>query len=96
MLHGDISLSNISPIKYLESFLQQHSPECKNKWVVLDQGGELCGNPDVQHLFKRYQHKIFPTGSDSLSQNGLVKRAHRTISNGIKSWLIGAGLPLAY
>ena len=39
MLHGDTCLSKSSPLKYLESFLQQSSPECKNKWVILDQGG---------------------------------------------------------
>ena len=27
MLHGDTRLSNSSPVKYLESFLQQYSPE---------------------------------------------------------------------
>ena len=37
MLHGDTRLSKSSPVKYLESFLQQYSPQCSNKWVVLDQ-----------------------------------------------------------
>ena len=96
MLHGDTRLSKSSPVKYLESFLQQYSPECKNKWVVLDQGGELYGNPDVQNLFTRYNYTIYPTGADSSSQNGPIERAHRTVSNGIKSCLIGAGLPIAY
>ena len=41
ILHGDTRLSKSSPVKYLESFLQQYFPECKNKWVILDQGGEL-------------------------------------------------------
>ena len=31
ILHGDTRLSKSSPFKYLESFLQQYSPECKNK-----------------------------------------------------------------
>ena len=31
-----------------------------------------------------------------MSQNGPVKRAHRIVSNGIKSCLISAGLPMAY
>ena len=96
MLHGDTRLSKSSPVKYLESFLQQYSPQCENKWVVLDQGGELYGNPEVQNLFKRYKYEIYPTGADSSSQNGPVERAHRTVSNGIKSCLIGAGLPIAY
>ena len=72
MLHGDTRLSKSPPVKYLESFLQQYSPECRNKWVVLDQGGELFGNPDVKNLFKRYQYEIFPTGSDTSSQNDPV------------------------
>ena len=96
MLHSDTRLSKSSPFKYLESFLQQYSPEYKNKRVVLNQGGELYCNPDVRNLFKQYQCEIFPTGSDSSSQNGPVERAHRTVSNGIKSYLIGAGLPIAY
>ena len=85
MLHDDTRLSKSFPVKYLESFLQQYSPECKNKWVVLDQGGELYGNPDVRNLFKRYHYEIFLTGADSSSQNGPVERAHRTVSNGIIS-----------
>ena len=96
MLYGDTCLSKSSHVIYLESFLQQYSPECKNKWVVLDQGGELYGNPDVCNLFTRYNYTIYPTGGDSSSQNGPVERAHHTVSNGIKSCLIGAGLPIAY
>ena len=96
MPHSDTRLSKSSPVKYLESYLPQYSPECKNKWVVLEQGGELYGNPEVQNLFKWYQYEFFPIGSDSLSQNGLVELAHRTVFNGIKSCLIGAGLFITY
>ena len=39
---------------------------------------------------------ILLSGSDSSSQNGPVERVHCTVSNGIKSCLIGAGLPIAY
>ena len=38
MLHEDKHLSKFSPVKYMQSFLQQYSPQCKNKQVVLDQG----------------------------------------------------------
>ena len=96
MLHGETRLSKSSPVKYLESSLQQYSPECKNKLVVLDQGGELYRNLDARNLFTCYNYTIYPTGADSSSQNGPVKRAHCTVSNGIKSCLIGAGLPIAY
>ena len=39
---------------------------------------------------------MFPTGSNSSSQIFPVERAHRTVSNGIKSCLISAELPIAY
>ena len=44
MLYGDTCLNKFSYVKSLESFLQQYSPECKNKLSVLDKGGELIGN----------------------------------------------------
>ena len=46
--------------------------------------------------FTRYNYAIYPTGADSSSQNGPVKRAHCTVSNGIKSCLIGAGIAITY
>ena len=51
MLHGDTRLSKASPVSWLESFLSEYSPECKNKWVVMDQGGEMFNNPKVVTLF---------------------------------------------
>ena len=51
MFHGDTRLSKASPIKYLELFLQEYSPNVSNKLVVLDQGGELYCNPEVLNVF---------------------------------------------
>ena len=92
MMHGDCRLSKASPIKYLKSFLEQYSPEMENKWVVMDQGGELYNNPEVVNLFKFYKYKIYPTGADASHQNGPVERGHRSVLTFIKSLLIGAGL----
>lgn len=47
MMLGDCWLSKASPIKYLKSFLAQYSPTHKKKWVMMDRGGELYGNPEV-------------------------------------------------
>ena len=96
MLHGDCRLTKASPIKYLRSFLTEYSPNCPNKWVVLDQGGELFRNPAVCSLFKEFGYKIYPTGGDSSHQNGPVERAHRTISQSVKAVLIGAGLDIKF
>ena len=96
MMHGDCRLSKVSPVKYLESFLQQYAPAMKDKWVVMDQGGELYQSKEVQALFKKYGYEVLPTGADSTFQNGPVERAHRTVSTAIKSLLIGAGLDIKF
>jgi hypothetical protein len=67
----------------------------------MDQGGELYNNPLVRNVFKKYNYTIYPTGADNSSQHGPVKRSHRTVSQGVKAILIGAGLdtkfwPLAF
>jgi hypothetical protein len=64
MLHGNTRLTKASPVKYFESFLSEYSPNCRNKWVVMDQGGELYKNPQVRNLFKKFKYEIYPTGAD--------------------------------
>ena len=51
MLHVDKRLSISSPLKYLESFLQEYYLNMKHKFVELDQGGELYRNLAVVNLF---------------------------------------------
>ena len=58
MLHADFRLSKASPIKWLESFLTAYSPECKEKFVVLNQSGELYKSVEVQNLFSRFKYII--------------------------------------
>lgn len=41
MLNRYKKLSINSPLKYLESFLTEYSTECKDKWVIFDQEGEV-------------------------------------------------------
>jgi hypothetical protein len=73
MLHGDVRLSKASPVKYFESFLSEYSPNVRDKWVVMDQGGELYNNPLVRNVFKKYKFTIYPTGAVNSSQNGPVE-----------------------
>ena len=96
MLHGDTRQSKSSPVKYLESFLEEYSPHVSNKFVVLDQGGELYGNPKVRNLFRRYKYRIYPTGSDSSFSNGAVERAHRTVAQCVRALLFGANQHLKF
>ena len=65
ILHGDTCFSKAFPVAWLESFLSEYSPEYKNKWVAMDQGGELFNNPKVVTLFRSYGYEVLPTGADS-------------------------------
>ena len=96
MLHADCRLSKASPIKWLESFLTEYSPECKEKFVVLDQSGELYQSVEVRNLFSRFKYTIIPTGSDASFQNGPVERSHCTIGEAVKACLHGAGLDIKF
>ena len=94
-LFGDTRLSKASPIYWLRHFLQMHAPSCPNKYIFMDQGGELYHNPEVRKLFKLYGYKINPTGADTSRQNA-VERHHRTIGNGIRALLIGVNLDVKF
>ena len=82
MKHVNMTISKTSPIAWLRH----------GKYVFLDQGGELYGNPDVQNLFKHFNYKVCPAGTKNSGQNGPVERAHRTISDVTLLMLTGANL----
>jgi len=39
--HGDCRISKASPVEWLRHFLTTYSPTCSDKYIFLDQGGEL-------------------------------------------------------
>ena len=51
MQYGSVRRSKATPIEWIRQFLLQNSPTCKDKYVYLDQGGELYTNPDVKNVF---------------------------------------------
>ena len=96
MKHGDTRQSKASPIEWLCHFLNQYSPNCPNKYIHMDQGGELNNNPEVCNLFKHFNYNIFPTGADSSHQNGPVERAHCTVGDTVRALLTGANLDIKF
>ena len=92
MKHGDTRMSKSPPLQWLAHFLSQYNPHCDNKYVHLDQGGELFNHPEVRNLFEKKGYTIHPTGADPSRQNGPVERGHRTLANTIRALLLGAGL----
>ena len=81
-LFGDARISKATPIHWIHHFLQTHDPKCTDKYVFMDQGGELYHNPEVRKLFNIYGNKINPTGADTSRQNA-VERYNCTIGAGI-------------
>ena len=49
-----------------------------------------------KNLFQSFGYEIYPTSPDGSYGNGPVERAHRTISQGIKTLLVGAGLDVRF
>jgi hypothetical protein len=91
-LDGNPRVSKGPPITWLDSYLRRHSPRCEDKYVSLDQGGELYQNPKVRSLSERHGYDVRPTGADASNQNGPVEWSHQTIGNALWSMLSGAGL----
>ena len=94
-LDGDARISKASPIEWLRHYLQTHAPSCPNKYVFMDQGGELYRNPKVRQLFEIFGYKVNPTGADNSRQNA-VERHHLTVENGVRALLIGANLDIKF
>ena len=51
MQYGKTFLSKASPIEWIRKWLQVRSPNLRDKYVFMDQGGELYGNPDILNVF---------------------------------------------
>ena len=51
MQYGKTCQSKASPIEWLREWLQVYSPNLRDKYVFMDQGGEVYGNPDILNVF---------------------------------------------
>jgi hypothetical protein len=94
--HGDTQVSKATPLNWIRDFLEDYSPDCPDKYVYMDQGGELYRNPEVRKLFKQFKYEIRPTGADSSNQNGPVECAHLNVGSAIRAMLHGANLPIKF
>ena len=57
-LVGSTRVSKAAPLAWLQRFLETHSPNMPNKYVYMDQGGELYRNPKVVQLFRKYNYDV--------------------------------------
>ena len=97
-LFGSPRMSKATPLQWLRRWLHQHVPkDLTDRYVFLDQGGELFANPALRLLLERdFQYRLCPTGTAAHHQNGLVERANQTVCHGIKQLLLGAALPILF
>jgi hypothetical protein len=88
------STVKLAPVIWLRAFLHHFSPgpAVKDKYVFLDQGGELYFHPGIRTVFQEFEYDIYPTGADSSHQNGFVERFHGHIGNALRAKLTGANL----
>ena len=96
MQYGKICCSKASPIEWLQQWLQVHSRIVKDKYVSMDQGGELYSNPNILNIFTNHHYEVHPTETNSSHQNGPVEQAHRVISDHVPALLISASLNIKF
>jgi Reverse transcriptase (RNA-dependent DNA polymerase) len=92
-LYGKAFRTKAPPVEWLNQWLALRAPQCPDKYVRFDQGGELSRCSAVLNLFRSAGYNIEITGAGNSAQNGPVERPHQTIADGIRALLIGADLP---
>ena len=96
MVHCNVRISKAPPVQFIDAFLTTCAPvEATQKFVVLDQGGELCSSLQMSKIFKKHNCTVMPTGPDASNQNP-VEQHCQTISNAVRAVLISANLPIKF
>ncbi|KAI2512028.1 aspartic-type endopeptidase [Fragilaria crotonensis] len=72
--------------------LQATPPQCPDKYVRMDGGGELGKCRDIHRTFANFGYAVELTGPDSSHQNGPGERPHQTIGDALRTMLSGANL----
>ena len=96
VLFGKAFKSKAPPIEYFHRWLSAFSPNCHDKYVRFDQGGELGRSAVVKGTFSKFDYDIQLTGADASHQNGPAERPHQAIGNAMRALLKGASLPAVY
>ena len=80
------------PVDWINSWLASNIPNCPDKYVRMDGGGELGKCRDIHRTFANFGYAIELTGPDSSHQNGPGERPHQTIGDALRVMLSGANL----
>jgi len=94
MVFGESFQSKAPPLDFLNWWLVKYGlpVTLSDKYVHMDQGGELGNCPDIIQLFESAGYSIELMAPNSSHQNGPGKRPHRTIGDATQTMLAGACL----
>ena len=81
MNHRYERIPKASPIACLRNFLNWYFPTCNNKYIQLDQGGEISNNQVVNNLLQSFGCTLNPTGSYTSHQHGPVEQYHTALAD---------------
>ena len=71
MVHCDVQISKAPPVQFIDDFLATHAVQ---KFVVSDQGGELCRSPQMLKVFKKHNcHQQPLTPPTKIQLNDITK-----------------------
>ena len=67
-------------------------PDQINATITTDRGGELSASHDMRQTAQSHGYEVRTTATDASSQNGIVKRPHRTLKEKIRCMLYSSRL----
>ena len=95
-IYGRALATKAPPVDWLNRWLANNTPDCLDKYVRVDGGGELGKCHEIRETFTNFGYQIQLTGPDSSHQNGPGERPHQTIGNALCAMLSGAALRPAF
>ena len=95
-LYGRAFATKAPPVEWVNNWLANNTPDCPDKYVRMDGGGELGRSRDIRQTFLNFGYTVEVTGPDSSHQNGPGERPHQTIGDALRSMLSGANLQASF
>jgi hypothetical protein len=95
-VHGITQVSKEPPIVWLDAFLARNKPNVPNRYICMDQGGELGRCPEIKAVCDKHGYTIHQTGTEAHHQNGPVERPNSTIADALRSMLEGSAQPAKF
>ena len=94
--HGRAFASKAPPLDWVNNWPTNNSPQCPDKYVRMDVGGELGRCREIHRTFANFGYAVEPTGPDTSRQNGPNERPHQIIGDALRAMLTGSNLTASF